>query len=81
MNNIDYNTTLQFYIKNLRETRNKLLIESDKYLISDYPITNEKIELIKNYRQQLRNYMNLDEIINYNYSCNIMHPPMPQFPF
>ena len=40
-----------------RENRNQLLKESDKYLLPDYPITPENLELIKTYRQQLRDYM------------------------
>jgi hypothetical protein len=72
---------LKFYFKHLRENRDKLLLESDKYLILDYPILVENLEKMKTYRQQLRDYMNLDEIMNYNYSCNIMPPEIPSFPF
>ena len=38
----------------LREERNKLLLESDKYFIPDFPVTPDKLILIREYRQQLR---------------------------
>ena len=59
--------------------KNKLLNESDKYLLSDYPITSNNLVLIKYYREQLRNYMNIPE--NYIYSSNIFVNTFPVFPF
>lgn len=44
-------------------TRNRLLDESDKYVLVDYPITPENLELIKQWRQQLRDFTNCDYII------------------
>jgi hypothetical protein len=41
---------------NLIFTRNRLLAESDKYMLSDFPITPENLELIKQYRQELRDF-------------------------
>ena len=64
-----------------RENRNQLLSSSDKYLLSDYPITSNNLILIKDYRQQLRDYMDLDEVKNYNSSSNISLPDFPLFPF
>ena len=58
----------------LRQQRDELLKATDKYMLPDYPITPEQLVLIKEYRQQLRDYMeliNIDEVI----------PEMPQFPF
>ena len=48
---------------NLIFTRNRLLAESDKYVLVDYPITPENLELIKQWRQQLRDFTNNDYII------------------
>ena len=64
-----------------RENRNQLLKESDKYLLPDYPITPENLELIKTYRQQLRDYMDLDVVKNYSSSNNIPMPDLPKLPF
>lgn len=47
---IEYNKM----ITRIREDRNKLLEESDKYLLADYPITELERERIIKYRQQLR---------------------------
>jgi len=43
--------------------RNQLLAESDKYVLIDYPITADKLEIIKQYRQQLRDFTNNNYII------------------
>ena len=64
-----------------RENRNQLLKESDKYLIFDYPITVENLELMKEYRKKLRDYMDLPDVKNYNSSNIIQLPDFPQFPF
>ena len=64
-----------------RQNRNQLLAASDKYVLPDYPIVSSNLELVKTYRQQLGYYMNTDQVINYNYSCNIPLPSFPQFPF
>jgi len=42
----------------LRNTRNSLLQLTDKYLIPDYPITPKNLEIIKLYRQELRDFIN-----------------------
>ena len=65
--NIIYDDSLSISIQRIE--RNRLLNESDKYLISDYPITPENLILIKQYRQELRDYM----------SSNITFP-FPDFP-
>jgi len=59
------------FIENLRQQRNQLLVESDKYLLPDFPITSNNLTLIKEYRQQLRDHMNIPEVIN---------SPLPSFP-
>jgi hypothetical protein len=47
----------------LRQKRNQLLKDTDIYLIPDFPITPENLILIKQYRQQLRDFTNNDYII------------------
>ena len=48
---------------NMKFTRNLLLQETDKYLLSDYPITPEQLEIVKEYRQALRNFTQNDYIM------------------
>lgn len=45
----------------VRAVRDKLLQETDKYLIIDYPISAEEKEKYKKYRTYLRNYTENDE--------------------
>lgn len=66
-----------FNLTLLRQQRDQLLINSDKYVLQDFPITPENLELIKEYRQQLRNFMNLEAIKNYNSGNNISFPTFP----
>ena len=49
---------------NLRNERNKLLFDTDKYVLPDFPITPENLEIVKEYRQQLRDFFQRDEIQN-----------------
>ena len=58
------------FIENIRQNRNKMLADSDKYMLVDFPITPENLILIKQYRQQLRDYMDSID----------MSSPLPEFP-
>ena len=40
----------------VRAVRNQYLEQTDKYMITDYPITEEERELYKQYREYLRDY-------------------------
>jgi hypothetical protein len=68
----EYEQGQKLFIIQLRENRNKLLLESDKYVLPDYPITPENLEKIKIYRQQLRDFFQQDNILNLT---------LPEFPF
>ena len=76
---MDDDDFVKIFIK--REERNKLLNESDKFMLPDYPITSNNIILIKDYRQQLRDYMDLPEVKNYSLSSNLIMPDLPKLPF
>ena len=39
-----------------KKMRNELLQETDKYVLVDYPIIPEKLIIIKEYRQALRDF-------------------------
>ena len=45
----------------LRNTRNSYLQLTDKYLLPDFPITEEKRNIIMEYRQYLRNFININQ--------------------
>ena len=51
---------MEYYINYtlLKNTRNLILAETDKYLLPDYPITSEQLEIVKNYRKSLRDFTN-----------------------
>jgi hypothetical protein len=73
-------TSNQHFLIRNRNLRNELLNQTDRYLLNDYPITEEqKIEVI-NYRQKLRDFINenktkyLDDGINF-----IEFPKVPDF--
>jgi hypothetical protein len=54
------NKDADFLIKssNIRAKRDRLLSNSDKYMLEDYPISKEDRDKIKTYRQQLRDITN-----------------------
>jgi len=58
----------------IRVIRENLLKESDKYLIADYPISPENLDLIKKYRRELRDYIG-----TLNPDMEEM-PELPKFP-
>ena len=60
MNNFINNN--KYVLDKVRNRRNELLNKTDKYLLSDYPITLEQQMLIKTYRQELRQFINNNEI-------------------
>ena len=50
-------------INHYRKIRNDLLQKTDKYVLSDYPITPENLIIIKDYRQALRDFSNNNYIL------------------
>ena len=58
----DYIINNEHFLKRARNIRNELLNKTDKYLLSDYPITLHEQMIIKTYRQNLRNFINENEI-------------------
>ena len=68
-------------ISSMRAERNKLLTNTDKYLLPDYPIIDTNLELIKSYRQDLRDFMKLEGVYNYNWTNTPNETPQfPPFP-
>ena len=59
------NSLIDPLILQLRNERNQLLFQTDKYMLQDYPISPENLEKMKIYRQQLRDFFQSDEVKNY----------------
>jgi hypothetical protein len=58
----EYNDdTYIWHLVFLRNSRNSYLSLTDKYLLPDYPISEEKKEIIINYRQYLREFININK--------------------
>lgn len=51
-------TMTQMRVANIREKRNKLLAETDWYMLPDVNVPAEKLEKVKIYRQELRDIVN-----------------------
>ena len=47
----------------LRNIRNLILNETDKYLMPDFPISEEQLNQVKKYRQALRDFTNNNYIM------------------
>jgi len=57
-------------IQHLRERRNELLKETDFYLLPDVVVSQDKLNKIKIYRQELRDFMN--RLLNDEIQCNLI---------
>ena len=68
----------EHFLKRARNIRNELLNRTDRYVLSDYPISIEQQMEIKVYRQDLRNFINdnKEKILN---GEKIDFPPQPDF--
>ena len=66
------------FLKRARNIRNELLNRTDRYLLSDYPITLEQQMIIKTYRQDLREFINnnKERILN---GEKVDFPTVPDF--
>ena len=68
----------EHFLKRARNIRNELLNRTDRYILSDYPITLEQQMEIKVYRQNLRQFINdnKERILN---GEKIDFPTQPDF--
>ena len=57
-----YITNNEHFLKRARNIRNELLNKTDRYFLIDFPIDYEQQMIIKKYRQDLRNFINENEI-------------------
>ena len=58
----DYIINNAHFLKRARNIRNELLNKTDKYFLIDFPIAHEQQMIIKAYRQELRDFINNNEI-------------------
>ena len=58
----DYIVNNAHFLTRARNIRNELLNKTDKYFLIDFPIQYEQQMIIKKYRQDLRNFINENEI-------------------
>jgi hypothetical protein len=58
----DYITNNAHFLKRYRNIRNELLNKTDKYFLIDFPIAYEQQMIVKTYRQELRDFINNNEI-------------------
>lgn len=71
-------TSNEHFLKRARNIRNELLNKTDRYFLIDYPIEYEKQVIIKKYRQDLRDFININQekILN---GEKIDFPVIPDF--
>ena len=78
MNNNNYIPNNEHFLKRARNIRNELLNKTDKYFLIDFPIEYEKQIIIKKYRQDLRDFINNNEI-KILAGEKVDFPPQPDF--
>ena len=65
----------EHFLKRARNIRNELLNRTDRYFLIDYPIAYEQQMIIKLYRQDLREFININKekyetVINWIFQHN-----------
>jgi hypothetical protein len=78
MNNNNYIPDNKHFLKRARNIRNELLNKTDRYFLIDYPIAYEQQMIIKKYRQDLRDFINNNEI-KILAGEKVEFPPQPDF--
>jgi len=78
MNNNNYIPNNEHFLKRARNIRNELLNKTDRYFLIDYPIAYEKQLIIIKYRQDLRDFINNNEI-KILAGEKVEFPPQPDF--
>ena len=68
----------EHFLKRARNIRNELLNRTDRYFLIDYPIAYEQQIIIKAYRQELRDFINInkEKILN---GDKLDFPTQPDF--
>ena len=74
----DFTPNNEHFLKRARNIRNELLNRTDKYILSDYPISLSQQMIIKTYRQDLREFINNNEIKILS-GDKVEFPPQPTF--
>jgi hypothetical protein len=78
MNNNNYIPNNEHFLKRARNIRNELLNKTDRYFLIDYPMAYEQQMIIKKYRQDLRDFINNNEI-KILAGEKVDFPPVPDF--
>jgi hypothetical protein len=78
MNNNNYIPNNEHFLKRARNIRNELLNKTDRYFLIDFPIEYEKQLIIKKYRQDLRDFIDNNEI-KILAGEKVEFPPQPDF--
>jgi hypothetical protein len=78
MSNNNYIPNNEHFLKRARNIRNELLNRTDRYFLIDFPIEYEKQIIIKKYRQDLRDFINNNEI-KILAGEKVDFPPVPDF--
>jgi len=68
----------EHFLKRARNIRNELLNRTDKYILNDYPITLEQQMKIKLYRQELREFININNELILT-GAKVDYPIQPDF--
>jgi hypothetical protein len=68
----------EHFLKRARNIRNELLNRTDKYILNDYPITLEQQMKIKLYRQELREFININNELILT-GAKVDYPIQPEF--
>lgn len=72
-------TNNDHFLRRKRNIRNELLNKTDRYILEDYPLSAEQKQIIKEYRQQLREFINNNKEEILKNEKQIEFPKQPDF--
>ena len=73
-------TSNEHFLKRARNIRNELLKKTDRYMLEDYPnLSSEQLKIIKDYRQSLREFININKENILSNGKTPEFPPQPDF--
>lgn len=70
---IEYIQGLHFQLR--KQERNDLLQRTDKYVLPDYPLSEDQKNEIIAYRQLLRDYFERDDVKDWAFTYECQYPP------
>ena len=62
------------FLESTRIKHNQLLDLTDKYVLPDYPMDSSNLTIVKDFRNELRNYFSSSNVVGWEWLQDIQYP-------